>query len=49
MYGTATTSGASTGAALAVTGMNIGWAILAVVTLIVVGGALLRLVPRKES
>lgn len=48
MYGT-TAVGAAGVPALAVTGLNWGWQLLFAVTLIVVGGALLRMVPRKTG
>ena len=48
LYGRITT-GTAAGGALAFTGLNVGWLVLAGVTLIAVGAALWRLAPRREE
>jgi hypothetical protein len=49
MYGTTPTVAAAAAPALAVTGLNWGWTTMAAFSLLVIGGALLRLVPRSTS
>jgi len=48
MYGTASVAAAGI-PTLAATGLNWGWTGLMALTLIVVGGALLRLVPKETA
>lgn len=48
MYGTASVAAAGV-PTLAATGLNWGWQALLALTLIVIGGAVLRLVPRETA
>jgi hypothetical protein len=48
MYGTTPTVAAAA-PALAVTGLNWGWTMMAAFSLLVIGGGLLRLVPKSTS
>jgi hypothetical protein len=50
MYGTTPTVAAAAAApALAATGLNWGWSTMVAFSLLVIGGALLRLVPKSTS
>ena len=42
-------SGVVAGSGLAMTGLNVMWLLLAAFALVAVGGAFLRLVPRREG